>query len=65
METEGNLHVVELEVITVNKPKCVGGFEHFNSKKHNRFSLKNNIPSFFPQKIQEISRPRNALPICE
>ena len=47
METEGKLRVVELEVITVNKPKALGGFEHFTSKKGNRFSLKNNIPFFF------------------
>lgn len=53
METEGNLHVVELEVLTVNKPKALGGFEHFNSQKGNRFSLKNNIPSFFPQRFRK------------
>lgn len=46
MVTEVNLQVVELEVIAVNKPKDFGGFEHFNSKKGNRFSLKNNIHLF-------------------
>lgn len=46
METEVNLHVVELEVIAVNNPKDLGGFEHFNSKKGNRFSLKNNTHLF-------------------
>ena len=46
MVTEVNLHVVELEVIAVSKPKDLGGFEHFNSKKGNRFSLKNNIHLF-------------------